>query len=187
MKNKSTKLPMVIRQASLVDLQHIAALHAKSWQENYHTVLSAQYLEELVHNERLELWTKRLTAPKDNQCVLVIEVEGNFSGFICVYGGNHLEYGSIIDNLHIVSKIKGQGLGSALIKAATEWLATNYSTQGIYLEVLECNTNAIGFYQSLSGENIDTAYWRTPCGNKAKEFIYRWKTPERLISNLATK
>jgi len=173
---------MILREASLKDLSNIAELHAQSWRENYSDVLSAEYLKENVSSERLKIWTERLTNPSFNQYVLIAEDGNVFCGFVCVFGANHPKYGSIIDNLHVNSNIKGQGLGTKLLIAAAKWIAANFKDHDLYLEVLECNKNAIGFYESLGGRNIDIAYWHTPCGNKVKEFIYSWGTPQTLAN-----
>ena len=64
---------MEYRQASLGDLDVIANLHAKSWQETYIGILSDEYLEGNVLQDRLEVWRKRLTNKNKNQTVLLAE------------------------------------------------------------------------------------------------------------------
>ena len=56
------------RIATKTDAAIIAALHAQSWQQHYHNVLSKEYLNGPILQERLEVWTKRLNQPKD--CLL---------------------------------------------------------------------------------------------------------------------
>ncbi|KGJ90931.1 GNAT family N-acetyltransferase [Colwellia psychrerythraea] len=175
---------MIIREATLDDLINIAGLHAQSWRDNYHPVLSADYLNDKVFSEREAVWTQRLTSPESNQLVLVAELGTTFCGFICVLGANHPKYGTIIDNLHVKVGGKGQGTGSRLLAAAASWSMANYSDHDLYLEVLECNNNAIGFYEAKGAKNLATAYWHTPCDNKVKEFIYSWGRPDNLAQNL---
>ena len=171
---------MKIRESNFNDLLNIATLHTQSWRENYADVLSANYLKEEAPAERTKVWTARLSEPANNQMVLVAEVDGAFCGFICAFGAHHSTYGTIIDNLHVKSNVKGQGLGSKLLVAAAKWASTNYGNSDLYLEVLACNTKAIGFYESLGAKKIDVSYWQTPCGNKAKEYIYSWGSPGQL-------
>ena len=175
---------ITIREACLDDLANIADLHAQSWRDNYHPVLSADYLDKKVFAEREAVWTARFNKPQSNQLVLVAELAGVFCGFICILGANHPQYGTIIDNLHVMSGNKGQGVGSSLLAAAASWSVANYSGHDLYLEVLECNSRAIGFYQAKGAKNIATAYWHTPCGNKVKEFIYSWGAPENLTKGV---
>jgi ribosomal protein S18 acetylase RimI-like enzyme len=173
---------ITIRESRLGDLVDITELHAQSWRDNYHAVLSADYLGKKVFTDRKVVWTARLTKPQSNQLVLVAELDGTFCGFICVLGANHPKYGTIIDNLHVKVGSKGQGTGSSLLTAAASWAMANYSGHDLYLEVLACNTNAIGFYESRGARNIATAYWHTPCDNKAKEFIYSWGSADNLVN-----
>ena len=174
---------MLIREAKLDDLANIAGLHAQSWRDNYHSVLSADYLNDKVFPEREAVWMARLSNPQSNQIVFVAEVDDAFCGFICVLGANHPKYGTIIDNLHVKVGSKGEGTGSSLLAAAASWAIANYCGHDLYLEVLACNTNAIGFYESRGAQNIATAYWHTPCDNKVKEFIYSWGSAENLMNS----
>lgn len=175
------------KDATLEDLDNIAALHAKSWQENYHPVLSKDYLKDKVFTERTAVWKKRLTEPTSNQQVIIAKVDGKFAGFISVFGANHEEYGTIIDNLHVDSTFKGCGIGTQLLSAAAEWANQYYQSTPLYLEVLACNTNAMGFYASLGGQNIATGFWQTPCDNQAKEYLYSWPSAEALCRSATSK
>ncbi|NOU51420.1 GNAT family N-acetyltransferase [Pseudoalteromonas sp. JBTF-M23] len=165
---------MIIRAASLEDLPNISQLHAESWQENYQDALSSEYLANQVFVERAALWQGRLNSPLANQLVLVAEIEGTFCGFICVFGAHHDNYGTLIDNLHVKSAAKGQGIGSKLLAAAFNWAHQHYPQHNIYLEVLACNPKAIAFYQFKGGQNIASGYWHTPCGNQVEEYVYSW-------------
>lgn len=176
---------MNIREASVDDLANIAGLHAQSWREIYHPVLSGDYLNEKVFAEREAVWTARLTQPNQNQIVLVAEFDGTFCGFICVLGANHPTYGTIIDNLHVKLANKGQGIGSSLLAAAASWAFDNYAEHDLYLEVLDCNPKAMGFYQAKGATNIATKYWHTPCDNQAKEYVFSWGSADNLLKALA--
>lgn len=173
---------MVLREASIKDLSNIAELHAQSWRENYSDTLSNKYLSEDVYADRTKIWTARLTNPLLNQFILIAEVDSIFCGFVCMFGANDPRFGTIIDNLHVKSTIKGKGIGTKLLVEAAGWAARNYENDNLYLEVLEGNLKAIKFYESLGGECVDIAYWHTPCGNKVKELIYSWGTPDKLAN-----
>ena len=170
-----------IRAAQLSDLNNIATLHAQSWRENYHPVLAEEYLASRVFVEREAVWQERLSSPKPNQLVLVAEIADIFCGFICVFGENHPNFGTIIDNLHVKAGSKGQGTGSHLLVAAAKWADKNYQQHDLYLEVLECNPKAMGFYQAKGAKNIASAIWQTPCNNQAVEYIYSWGSPINLL------
>jgi ribosomal protein S18 acetylase RimI-like enzyme len=173
---------MIFREATHKDISSIAHLHALSWQQNYSQVLSANYLNDNVFNDRIDIWRLRLNQPKTNQFVLLAENNGVLCGFICIYGHHHCKYGTIIDNLHVDSESKGKGLGTALIKAGATWAYQHFSESSIYLEVLQNNIKARGFYESLGANNIAQKVWHTPCGNKINEYIYHWQDIENLIN-----
>jgi len=117
-----------------------------------------------------------LNKPAENQYVLLAEDNGILCGFICAYGNKHDDYGTIIDNLHVHADFKGKGIRKTLLGAAASWAANHYKNVGLYLEVLDCNVKAIGFYESLGAKKLSSGYWQTPCGNKVKEHIYHWPT-----------
>lgn len=170
-----------LTDATQDDFSDIATLHAKSWQENYHEVLSADYLKDKVFTERNTLWIERSTFPKNNQQVIVAKVDGELAGFICVFADNHEKYGTIIDNLHVAARFKGCGIGTKLLQVAAKWAYQFDASLPLYLEVLACNTKAMGFYASLGAKQIATAYWHTPCGNQTKEYVYGWHSAKTLI------
>ena len=173
---------LVIRKASIEDLSNIVELHTQSWRENYGDVLSSTYLREEIYPDRTKVWSSRLTSSPANQLILIAELGNEFCGFVCGFGAKHREFGTIIDNLHVRSNCKGKGIGTKLLVAAAKWAVTNFENDNLYLEVLEGNSKAIKFYESLGGKNIATAYWHTPCGNDTKELIYSWGSPQKLAN-----
>jgi len=174
---------IIFRQARLEDLANIAELHAQSWRENYRQVLSAEYLDKAVWADTEKVWSERLTQPLVNQYILIAEQDAVLCGFICVYGAHHPERGSIVDNLHVNSRVMGQGIGKQLLVSAAQWAVAHYPEQDLYLEVLACNDKAIGFYEAIGGRYVDFACWHTPCGNEAKELIYSWGSPNLLANS----
>ena len=100
------------------DLENIAQLHAKSWQENNRGILADDYLDNKVQGERLEVWTKRFTYPSDNQHIITAKEKGALLGFTCLFGGKDSKYGTYLDNLHIGKKWHGKGIGQQLMVLA---------------------------------------------------------------------
>ena len=56
-----------LREAVYEDCANIAALHAESWQRAYRGILSDDFLDHFVLEDRLAVWSERFSAPKKNQ------------------------------------------------------------------------------------------------------------------------
>jgi len=174
---------VIVEKATSVDCEFIANLHIVSWQQNYDAVLSEKYLNEQIYHERKEIWLQRFKSPKENQMVFVAKINDEPVGFICLFGNNHDEHGSIIDNLHVAPDVKGQGVGKALMAHAAKWFIDNYPDIGVYLEVLDVNKKAIAFYEYKGAHFIDRSVWHTPCNNDVDEFLYGWSSAKDLLAS----
>jgi ribosomal protein S18 acetylase RimI-like enzyme len=174
---------MKFRQAQQSDMSAIAALHATSWQLNYQGILKADYLRDQALSDRTKLWQQRLAQPANNQYILLALDNDLICGFICVLTGQHPQYGSLIDNLHVAPNFKGQGLGTKLVRQGASWSLAQLPEAGLYLEVLAENTAAIGFYRSLGALPIQKNNWTAPCGSIVAEFIYSWQKPAQLVAS----
>ena len=71
---------MEIREASAADTAAIAGLNTESWRNTYNRVLSEKYLELSVPKERDVVWKSRLDGAKNNQIVLVAEIDNSIVG-----------------------------------------------------------------------------------------------------------
>lgn len=143
------------RLATENDIKAIAALHAKSWQQNYRGAFSDHFLNDEVVEERLSVWKGRLENPSGNQFVLVAEIGDEFVGFVCGYIDDHVEYGALIDNLHVDSQFVGRRIGEKLMIQAAEFLKEREKNQ-MYLWVLTGNVKAIKFYERIGGKRMET-------------------------------
>lgn len=146
---------MTFRNAYKTDVDAIAGLHSRSWQQTYRGIFSDDFLDNRVLADRLAVWTSRLVNPQDNQWVLLAEDDTRLLGFICVYGQDDPVYGSLIDNLHVREEARGTGLGSALIQRAARWIQETYGTKNMYLWVYADNRRAREVYRHLGGQEVE--------------------------------
>ncbi|MGF1728368.1 N-acetyltransferase family protein [Photobacterium kasasachensis] len=165
------------------DMAPIATLHAKSWQDIYRGLLSENYLNHDIFQNRLNIWQQRFAAPEPRQRILVARERTNLCGFICIYLDNHPEWGTLVENLHIDKAYQGLGLGKQLLQSAAKLSHQQTADKGMYLEVLAGNQAAQTFYQKLGAFNARAQQWQAPDGSIVEEFVYRWQS----ISALTTK
>jgi GNAT superfamily N-acetyltransferase len=145
---------MTIRAAGLADADAIAQLHAHSWQTAYRGILSDEFLQGPLHENRRVLWHTRLTAPdRADQYVLVEEQGGAIRGFACAFLEADPEWGCLLDNLHVVPDLKGKGLGRLLMSAVAQRVLSANPYGRLHLWAYEQNLAARRFYEHLGGIN----------------------------------
>lgn len=143
------------RFATVSDAVPVAALHAESWRKHYRGVLSDEFLDNAVVEERRSLWMRRLQSPTSDQFLLLAEENEVLIGFLCAYLHHDKTYGALLDNLHVSLASKGKGVGTTLMKLLAEKLQER-GLDKMYLWVLEQNAEARGFYESLGGVAMET-------------------------------
>lgn len=169
------------RTATKKDVKGIAALHAKSWQQNYRGALSDEFLDEKAPSERLNVWESRLGNNDADQHVIIADNDNEIVGFVCVFLNHSEKYGTLLDNLHVSSETQGKGIGRQLMNLAAEEIQRQLPDSDMYLWVLEQNVNAIGFYETLGGEKIETVEEMDIGDRPVIKTRYYWKSLEKLL------
>lgn len=168
------------RPAQRSDADAVALLHTRSWREHYRGSFSDAFLDGELPEERLRVWRERLASPPANQLVQLALDGPQLAGFVCAYGAHDPQWGSLIDNLHVVGPAKGAGIGSSLMRQAGAWLAQQHPELGVYLLVLEVNAPARRFYERLGGRNAAVFSNQTHGGAVVRSCRYTWPRPEAL-------
>ncbi|WP_117234170.1 GNAT family N-acetyltransferase [Vibrio maerlii] len=177
---------MEFRLAEYKDYQRIAELHAQSWKRYYNNILSQDYLEHEVDDDRSVLWQTRLINPSFNEFVLLAEENDKLCGFVCAYGNHDVERGTLIDNLHVLPECQGRGVGQQLLTGLCDWVDNYFTGSGLYLEVLQGNEQAMKFYEQIGGVQSSEGIWKSPDGTGIKEVVYQWKTADDMKLNKIT-
>lgn len=162
------------RRARPPDAEAIASLHARSWRENYRGSFHDAFLDGDLPGERLRVWRERLERAPGNQLVRLAVDGSDLVGFVCAYGAHHPEWGSFIDNVHVVRAFKRNGIGASLMRLAGVWLAARYADLEVYLWVLEVNTAARRFYERLGARNAGASTMETHGGAVVRSCRYTW-------------
>jgi GNAT superfamily N-acetyltransferase len=172
---------MIFREATQQDSEQIALLHARSWQENYRGILRDEYLNHEVTQDRVNVWSERLQHPKENQYILVAEDNGGICGLACVYASYDPVWGSLLDNLHVLSTYKGKGLGRKLLRSAASWAYEQAPAKPFYLWVYTRNISARKFYEQMGGIDEETTQVENPGGGYGEVHRMVWRDIPALL------
>lgn len=176
------RLLVIYRRAQPGDAEAVAMLHARSWRENYRGALSDAFLDGDLPGERLGVWVERLRDPLPSQFVQLAVDGTSLRGFVCAYGAHDSQWGSFVDNLHVVAGSKRSGIGSSLMRQAGAWLSGHYPGLGVHLWVLEANSTARHFYEQLGARNAGVFTTETHGGAMVRSCRYAWPDAESLSS-----
>lgn len=172
---------MKLRDAVSQDATLIARLHTTSWRSAYQGIFSAEYLDGAIEQERLTYWQEKFSATPANLTVIVAEDDSVPVGFVCVMGAKDPQWGSLVDNLHVLPATKGKGFGIALLKAAARWVAQHHGEQGMYLWCYEQNLPSRRFYERCGGKIVEIKSETVPGDTTLNALRYYWQRPEILL------
>ncbi|MER5639472.1 GNAT family N-acetyltransferase [Kitasatospora sp. NPDC002227] len=173
---------MNLRPGNAQDVEAIARLHASSWQHAYAAIMPSDYLTGALADEMRALWRTRLAdAPGPDGPYLVLGCEGpellGFAYLLPEPGGRVL-----LDNLHVEAGLIGSGVGHRILTHLFGWMAVNHPGRAMYLEVLQQNERAIGFYERHRGTATRSLEAEFP-GFTRPVVEYEWPGP--LMAELA--
>ncbi|ARG97014.1 GNAT family N-acetyltransferase [Legionella micdadei] len=151
----NNKLNYSIRAATIQDAHAIAETHIRSWQGMYKEFIPESILNNLSIEERTQQWQELIL---QGVKVLVLEVEDKVVGFasVCRFRNAHAEDSSgEISAIYLDPHYWRMGLGTKLCTAAISELESQ-GYKKIFLWVLEGNTQARKFYESLNFKATNT-------------------------------
>jgi GNAT superfamily N-acetyltransferase len=126
-----------LRRARAADEPAIARLHADSWRAAYRGILGDDFLDNTVVANRRELWRTRFSEiDREDQLILVGEEHGEIQAFACAFLDADPEWGTLLDNLHVLPGLKGRGLGRQLISAVVSDCVDEAAPDGSHVNVL---------------------------------------------------
>ncbi|GHO90095.1 hypothetical protein KSF_001430 [Reticulibacter mediterranei] len=148
---------IISREASIHDVEAIAALHAESWRRHYRGAFLDSFLDGDVFADRLAVWGARLTAPSADHFTIVAHQSDAVVGFAHMILDEDPDFGTPLDNLHVTHQLKRQGIGRRLlVEAARELIRRCPTDRRFYLWVLTQNTAAQAFYATCGDTRVET-------------------------------
>lgn len=169
------------REATTQDAESIAQMHYVSWRVSYKGIWREDVLNGPLLEDRRKVWQKRLNQPTPDQHILVALSDETLCGFACAYADTDSTWGTLLDNLHVAPHLKGQGIGTILIKSIASWSYTRNPESGLFLWVLQGNSSAQKFYEKLGATNQGLETHEFPAGNLSVVHRYVWPNVMNLI------
>jgi ribosomal protein S18 acetylase RimI-like enzyme len=169
------------RKATAGDAEAIAALHADSWRRNYRGAFSDAFLDGDVVDDRRAVWQQRLAGDRTHHGTVVAEDDGVVVGFAHTVFDDDPMWGALLDNLHVVHGLKRHGVGKNLMSHTAQAVLEQTPSAGLYLWVLEQNTTAQAFYETLGGVRVERGLGEPPGGGTTVRFRYAWRDPSVLV------
>jgi len=156
------------RPARPDDARAIAELHADSWRRHYRGAYSDAFLDHDAAGYLLPLWTERLGTPLPRARTILAEWHGRVAGLAHTLLDEDPTWGALLDNLHVAHGLKRRGIGTRLLtltrQAVRDWSASS----GLYLWVLEQNSDARAFYAAQGGVCVERDAAPPPGGDPAR-------------------
>lgn len=177
-----------LRMARPGDAPVIAALHADSWQRHYRGAFSDAFLDHDAAGYLLPLWTERLAAPDPRARTILAERDGMVVGLAHTLLGQDPTWGAFLDNLHVLHGLKRQGIGTRLLTLTGQAVLDQSPPSGLYLWVLEQNSDARAFYAARGGACVERGQVPPPGGDPARlngnpiGLRYAWRDPSQLLA-----
>ena len=143
-----------IREAHSDDVEAIARVHVRSWNQTYAGTFPADYLSERTETVRRETWSNWFANASDSHRAFVAQVDDAIVGF-CSLGPSRKDGAKAsveVYAIYVERAFQGQGLGGALWKAACD-VADELGAERLTVSVLSDN-DACSFYEYLGGELV---------------------------------
>ena len=118
---------------------------------------------------------------------ILAETGGTVVGIAHTVLGEHPVWGAYLDNLHVAHGLKRQGTGTRLLALTGQEVLDWSPASGLYLWVLEQNSNARAFYAARGGACVERAETPPPGGDPAQlngqpmSLRYAWRDPSKLL------
>lgn len=162
------------------DAPAVAGLHADSWQRHYRGAYADAFLDGEPDGFLTGRWTERLAAASPQARTIVAEYDGGLVGLAHVELEADPTWGALVDNLHVRSPLKRQGIGTRLLALTAQAVLDSAPSSGLYLWVLEQNAAAQQFYAARGGTCVERSTVPPPGGDPSRLngspacFRYAW-------------
>ena len=157
-----------VRDATEADLESVSEIKVHNWAETYGPLLGDAVIAPFL-DQPAQLAALREQVADPDTLLLVADDGSEVVGFALTFVGR--EPVPWLESLHVVAAVRGQGVGTLLIRAtAARLLARGHTSMA--LGVIEGNDDAARFYENLGGIRVRTEPVTFTAG--VSHWVYRW-------------
>ena len=152
----SDKKKLEIRLAGPEDIEAISDLYIRNFREAYTGIVSQDYLDSMNMDSTCKKWSDYIAQPRHGIFVVMeIPEDGGpekLGGIVGFKPYHRIENCIYVYSLYIEKHLRGQGIGTALVKKVAEvgW-AEGYPRMGVCF--VDANDNARRLYAKLGAEH----------------------------------
>lgn len=181
-----------IRDATTHDQEAITELHVHVSQLAYAGMLPAEYLADILPDEKARLWERRLSKGIDptRLSVTLAFSDAELAGFSCFLFDEETEFGAYLHNLYVNPDYQGKGVARSLLTASLQKFSLRQRTDAVHLLTLADNHSARGFYERLNGRLVEEKRNVMARFPEVAYVRYQWRSAQELddiISNMSHK
>lgn len=177
---------MIFREGVAEDREAIASLHISVSQRTYGHILSADYLANVLPEEKVRLWEERLACGVDRGrlCLIVADDGAGLAGFCCFRFDHEPEFGTYLHNLYVAETHRGHGVARRLLAEGIRRFPDACLARPVHLLTFVENHRARHFYEQLGGRLIGEAQNVSASYPHVRFARYQW-TSAREMSETA--
>lgn len=174
------------------DAPLVAQLHATSWRRAYRGILGDDFLDGDLLADRTQVWQEKLASGNsergregdrahDAACGWIARLGDVPVGFTYLVPHADAQWGSLVDNLHVLPEYQGYGIGRQLLHQVGAWCAQHAAAAGVFLWVFTGNRPARGFYQRVGGIEVEAVDQLASDGRVLPELRVAWASSQALL------
>lgn len=176
---------IAVRDATPDDREAIISLHVRISQRAYAGMLPADYLADIMPDEKARLWEKRLSGGVDPERlrVTLAHFDNELAGFSCFLFDQEAEFGTYLHNLYVDPAYQGKGVARSLLSASVQRFSPQQRNRPVHLLTLADNHPARRFYEKLNGQIIEEKRSVMASYPELLFVRYRWRSAHELAAN----
>jgi ribosomal protein S18 acetylase RimI-like enzyme len=163
------RLGFTAREATQADLDRVSEIKVRNWADTYSALLDPAVLAPFLDRDAQLVYLREKFVLPGTLLLVAEDASGDVSGFALTNLDN--EPDPWMESLHVLSELRGKGIGSLLMYAnAAHLKGRGYNT--MRLGVISGNQAAGRFYERLGGTmiGVEPVSWAPGASHQ----VYRW-------------